>query len=104
MDAAEAADLLRTDPRLLDERAFQDEFNHEAAGDHHYDDDDRDGDEDDDGHNKKRSWKPRAKDKGLKQGPGRGGYGYRREDQANSNAEASGMRMVGRTPGSSWLG
>lgn len=80
LDAAEAADLLRTDPRLLEERAFQDEFNHEAAGDHHYDDDNRDGDDDDDGHNKKRSWKQRAKDKGLKQGRGRGGYGYRRGD------------------------
>lgn len=76
LDAREAAHILHTDPRLLEERAFQDEFNHEAAGDHHYDDDDRSGDGDDDGHKKKRSWKQRAKDKGLKQG--RGGYGYRR--------------------------
>lgn len=75
----EAADILRTDPRLLEERAFQDEFNHEAVGEDHYEDDDRGGD-DDDGHKKKRSWKQRAKDKGLKQGRGRGGYGYRRGD------------------------
>jgi hypothetical protein len=31
------------------------------------------------GHKKKRSWKQRAKDKGFKQGRGRGGYGYRRD-------------------------
>lgn len=79
LDTREAADILRTDPRLLEERAFQDEFNHEATGDHHYDDDDRGGD-DDDGHKKKRSWKQRAKDKGIKQGRGRGGFGYRRGD------------------------
>lgn len=79
LDTREAADILRTDPRLLEERAFQDEFNHEAPGDDHYDDDDRGGD-DDDGHKKKRSWKQRAKDKGIKQGRGRGGYGYRRGD------------------------
>lgn len=77
LDTREAADILRTDPRILEEYAFQDEFNHEAVGDHHYEDDDRGGD-DDDGHKKKRSWKQRAKDKGLKQGRGRGGYGYRR--------------------------
>ncbi|MDF9301886.1 hypothetical protein P5P81_04820 [Tritonibacter mobilis] len=76
--ATALTDLLRTDPRLLEERAFQDEFNHEAAGDHHYDDDDRGGDDDDDGQKKKRNWKQRAKDKGLKQGRERGGYGYRR--------------------------
>lgn len=79
LDSREAAEILRTDPRLLEERAFQDEFNHEAAGDHHYDDDDHGGD-DDGGHKKKRSWKQRAKDKGIKQGRGRGGYGYRRGD------------------------
>ena len=79
LDAREAADILRTDPRLLEERAFQDEFNHEALGDDHYEDDDHGGD-DDDGHKKKRSWKQRAKDKGLKQGRGRGGFGYRRGD------------------------
>lgn len=79
LDSREAAEILRTDPHLLEERAFQDEFNHEAAGDHHYDDDDHGGD-DDDGHKKKRSWKQRAKDKGLKQGRGRGGFGYRRGD------------------------
>ncbi len=79
LDTREAADILRTDPRLLEERAFQDEFNHEALGDDHYDDDDHGGD-DDDGHKKKRSWKQRAKDKGLKQGRGRGGFGYRRGD------------------------
>jgi hypothetical protein len=74
-----SGETLRTDPRLLEEYAFQHEFNHEAAGDHHYDDDDRGGD-DDGGHKKKRSWKQRAKDKGLKQGRGRGGFGYRRGD------------------------
>ena len=80
LDTREAADILRTDPRLLEEYAFQDEFNHEAAGDHHYDDDSDHGGDDDGGHKKKRSWKQRAKDKGVKQGRGRGGYGYRRGD------------------------
>jgi hypothetical protein len=80
LDTREAADILRTDPRLLEEYAFQDEFNHEAAGDHHYDDDGDHGGDDDGGHKKKRSWKQRAKDKGLKQGRGRGGFGYRRGD------------------------
>lgn len=79
LDTREAAEILRTDPRLLEERAFQDEFNHEAVGEDHYDDDGHGGD-DDDGHKKKRSWKQRAKDKGLKQGRGRGGFGYRRGD------------------------
>lgn len=75
-----SGETMRTDPRLLEEYAFQDEFNHEAAGDHHYDDDGDHGGDDDGGHKKKRSWKQRAKDKGIKQGRGRGGYGYRRGD------------------------
>lgn len=70
-------DLLLTDPHLLEEGGFRDEFNMEAAGDHHHDEDGDGGDEDG-GLKKKRTWKERSKGKGTKRKGGRG-YGYRRD-------------------------
>ena len=76
--ADEERAALRTDPRLLEEGAFQDEFNREAAGDHHYDDDPHGGD-DDAGRKPRKSWKQRREEKGLSRGRGKGGgYGYGR--------------------------
>lgn len=74
-------EMLRTDPRLLEEGALGKEFDEAVYADqrdHHSDDD---GEDQGDQRKQRRSWKQRSQEKGLKRGRGRGGgYGYTRDD------------------------
>ena len=74
-------DILRTDPRLLEEGAFGRTFNAEAAADEGDVRDDRGEGEGEGDRKARRSWKQRSEEKGHKHGRGRsGGYGYGRDD------------------------
>tara|TARA_R100000935_G_C2836813_1_gene168563 strand:- start:417 stop:2063 length:1647 start_codon:yes stop_codon:yes gene_type:complete len=80
-DVRAEADILQTDPRLLEEGAFGRTFNAEASAEAEDARDDRGEGEEEGGRKQRRSWKQRGQDKGHKHGRGRGnGYGYKRGD------------------------